>query len=132
MSPEEPERAAMWRVALEQYDRAEQRILDLMAQSECYGANPAQVVEWCDRAEQRLLALLAQTDRYGDCEWQVVEWEELLDRIASLHTQIQTIQARLDVARTEGGPPQGRYRDVRIVPTDAAHGGHRPNLEGAR
>jgi hypothetical protein len=72
---QERERAATWRRALEQFDRAEQCILELLAQS----------------------------DRYGDSPWLVTEWEEVLDQIASLHSQVQIIRARMDDPRTEQG-----------------------------
>jgi hypothetical protein len=55
----------MWRVALEQFDRAEQRLLELLARSDRYGASP----------------------------WQVVEWKEALDHVASLHAHARLIQA---------------------------------------
>jgi hypothetical protein len=72
---QERERAATWRRALEQFDRAEQCALELLAQS----------------------------DRYGDSPWLVTEWEELLDQIASLHSQVQIIRARMDGLRPEQG-----------------------------
>ena len=75
MSPQERDRAALWRRTLEQFDRA----------------------------ERLTLALLAQTDRYGASPWQVVEWEEVLDHIASLHAHVQFIRARMDGRRTEEG-----------------------------
>jgi hypothetical protein len=65
----------MWRRALEQFDRAEQCILDLLAQSDCYGDRP----------------------------WLVAEWEEVLDQMASLHAHVQVIRARIDGLRTEEG-----------------------------
>jgi hypothetical protein len=61
------EHAALWRGALEQFDRA----------------------------EQLLLELLARSDHYGDSPWQVVEWEELLDHIASLHSRARFIRTRM-------------------------------------
>jgi hypothetical protein len=75
LSSQERERAAMWRGALEQFDRA----------------------------EQLLLELLAQSDRYGGSPWQVVEWEEMLDHVASLHARALLIRARIGGPRTEEG-----------------------------
>jgi hypothetical protein len=69
------EHAALWRGALEQFDRA----------------------------EQRLLQLLAQSDRYGRSPWQVDEWEEMLDHAASLHARARLIRARRDGPRMEEG-----------------------------
>jgi hypothetical protein len=73
LSLQERERAAMWRVALEHFDRA----------------------------EQLLLELLAQTDRYGDSPWQVVKWKEMLHHIASLHAHARLLRACRE--RPDGG-----------------------------
>jgi uncharacterized tellurite resistance protein B-like protein len=75
MGPEERERAAMRRVAPQQFDRAEQLILEL----------------------------LAQTDRNGNSPWHVVAWEEVLDRVVALHARVQLIRARMDEPRTDEG-----------------------------
>jgi REP element-mobilizing transposase RayT len=75
LNPQERERAAVLMRSLEQFDRAEQILLDLLARNNLYGESP----------------------------WEIVEWEEMLDHVASLHACAVLIRARVGGPWTEEG-----------------------------
>lgn len=55
----------------------------------------------CERSETLALDLLAQTDPYGASAWDTASWEEMLDHVAGLHARLLVLKARLDLlART--------------------------------
>jgi hypothetical protein len=60
------------------------------------GANVSAILDQFDRAEGLLIDLLGQTDRDGACRWDTAWWEEVLDHAASLHARMLCARARLE------------------------------------
>jgi hypothetical protein len=62
-----------------------------------------------DRAEGLLVDVLGQCDPEGCRPWDTARWEEFLDHVASLHARMLLVRARLEArgAPSRMGPQQG-------------------------
>jgi hypothetical protein len=49
-----------------------------------------------DRAEELLIDVLGQCDPEGCCPWDTARWEEFVDHVASLHVRMLLARARME------------------------------------